>query len=295
MKNTIQIILVPLFFSLTNCKIADISESSNLPVEQSEQIATEKLTEVVKNQGFDLMKAKNVYAFTGTDEWNGFLGKMAKIWPDTKTDIRFKHNFNTFDGNGIFLNGEKEGDLIGVQSWMYYEKKKGQKQVTIKDTGTKENPLEFGMVIYHYFLELPYRLQKAPIKRYYGQKKHKNQQYDLIFASWGSEMANKEHDQYIIWINQATKLVDYCVYTVRANTNPLTRQKYGSIGYLNYREIEGFKVPTLLPVFLDDGILTTPSFEDYFHQLSIRDFTFGGFEEKELYPLPNLKKQYDEK
>ncbi len=280
---------------LSSCKIADISQSSQLSAQASEAKAMALLEESVSAQGFGVMQQKNVYEFTATDHWPGMMGNMVKLWPEQETKLRFRHNFNTFDGSGLFLSGERAGDLIGVQSWTFYEQKKGSDQLINADTGTEDNSLEFGMVVFHYFLELPYRLQNAPIKRYYGERSLRGQKYDLVFASWGSESPNPEHDQYILWINKSTKLVDYSVYTLRDNNNPITRQKYGSIAYLDYRDVEGFKVPFKMPVLIDDGVITAKSLDKYFHQFTLESFAFGGFEEAELYPLESIARMMDEK
>lgn len=295
MKSIRLIFLAVLSLAISSCKIADISEASNLPPVESEQIAKAKLQETISAQGFTVLEEKNVYQFRATDHWPGLMGGIAKIWPNKTTNFIFKHNFNTFDGNALLLDGKKEGTLIGLQSWVYYEKDGPNAPVEILDTGEKFNKLEFGLVVFHYFLELPYRLYHAPIHRYYGQREWKGQTYDLIFASWGSEAANPTYDQYILWINTTTKLVDYCVYTLRDNSNPLTRHKYGSIAYLDYRNIEGFQVPFKMPVLLDDGVVKKSSLKKYFHQFSLTDFSFGGFEEGELYPLANLPAMGDSK
>lgn len=295
MKKVLGIFLLVLILCLYNCKIADISKESDLQVSESVRIAEEKLEETVKYHGFEVMQQKKVYSFTAIDRWSGFVGKMAKIWPDAETRFKFKHNFNTFDGSTQFLSGKREGDLIGVQSWQYYEKESDTASFTNKDTGEKHNSLEFGTVIFHYFLELPYRLQNAPIKRYYGQEKVKGDTYDRVFASWSSEAPNDNFDQYILYINTDTKLVDYCIYTLRANTNPMTKHKYGSVAFLDYKDIEGFLVPTKMTFFLDDGVIQKKSLDKYFHQLTIHDFSFGGFDELELYPLKGFKKQIDTK
>ena len=279
---------------MTSCKIADISKRTSLETVSSEKIATQKLDEVISTQGFAVMASKNTFEFTATDHWPGFMGKMLKIWPDQKSTLKFKHNFNTFDGNGLFLNGKKEGDLIGVQSWHYYEKEKNSDQIKPYKTKDKKQ-LAFAMVIFHYFLELPYRLQQAPIKRYYGQQTKNGQTYDLIFASWISETPNPDHDQYIVWINNKTKLVDYCEYTLRDNKSPFTRNKYGSIAFEDYRNINGFMVPFNMPVMLNSGIIKKKTTKKYFHQITLDNFSFGGFSEAELYPIPGIEKQFDTK
>lgn len=295
MKNIRLSLYLVLLLLASSCKIADISEFSELSDVESERIAMHKLQEVIESQGFNVLQEKNVYQFKATDHWPGWMGGLAKIWPDKTTNFLFKHNFNTFDGNALLLDGKKEGDLIGIQSWMYYEKGKNSAKIESKYTGDSFNKLEFGLVVFHYFLELPYRLYHAPIKRYYGRRTWKGQQYDLVFATWESETANPDYDQYILWINTDTHLVDYCIYTLRDNNSALTRHKYGSIAYQDYRDIEGFQVPFNMPILLDDGVVKKKSLDKYFHQFTIQDFTFGGFEEEELYPLSDIPKMIDSK
>lgn len=288
------LLIIFILLALTSCKIADISREGLLDIEQSEKIATQKLSGVISTQGFHMLESKNTFEFTATDYWPGLIGNMVKIWPDQKTTIKFRHNFNTFDGTGLFLNGEKEGDLIGIQSWNYYEKSKDNEEIKTYET-EKKKKLAFGLVIYHYFLELPYRLNQAPIKRYYGQKTKNGITYDLVFASWLSEAPNSDHDQYIVWINTQTKLIDYCVYTLRDNKNPITRKKHGSIAYQDYRNIDGFMVPFNMPIMLDNGVIKKNTIDKFFHQITIESFTLGGFDEKELYPISEVKKQIDTK
>lgn len=295
MKNIRWSLYLVLLLMASSCKIADLSKVSNLSIPESERIAKTKLEDIIEAQGFKVFQEKNVYQFKATDHWPGWIGGLAKIWPDKTTNFLFKHNFNTFDGSALFLDGKKEGDLIGLQSWMYYEKKKNNTNIQNADTGDKFNKLEFGLVVFHYFLELPYRLYHAPIKRYYGQQEWKGKTYDLVFATWESEVANPDFDQYILWINTETQLVDYCIYTLRDNNSALTRHKYGSIAYQDYRNIEGFQVPFNMPILLDDGVVKKQSLDKYFHQFTIKEFDFGGFEEQELYPLPDLPKMMDSK
>jgi len=292
---SLPLFLLIIAFSLTGCKIADLSQPSLLPISDSEAKATALLDETIRAQGFSVMAKENVYAFTATDEWRGLLGKMVKLWPENSTTLEFKHNFNTFDGTGRFMTGERKGDKIGVQSWNYYEQVPAESSPKLIDTGDKLNPLEFGTVIYHYFIELPYRLRQAPIRRYYGQKEWQGITYDLVFVSWGEEAAHPEHDQYVLYINPTTKLVDYSVYTIRDNTSPFTRHKYGSIAFQDYQDVNGFLVPMKLPVLIDDGVVSKSSLDRYFHQLIIHEFSFGGFEEQELYPLPGIPKEIDTK
>lgn len=280
---------------LSGCKIADISlrTNNNLTDKESELKATSLLQKAVQAQNFDILDSSNTYSFTANDHWPGLLGKMTKLWPDQNTNIKFNYNFNTFDGQAVFLDGEKEGDLIGLQSWNFYEKKRDQPSILQKPNDDHKSHV-FGLAVFHYFIELPYRLSNAPYKRYYGEATIREQEYDLVFVSWIDEKPHPEYDQYILYINLKTGLVDFCVYTLRDNKNPLTRNKYGSIAYVNYQDFDGYRVATEMPIMIDDGVLYTP-LEEYFHKISIKDFSLGSFEESILYPIPGIEKQIDSK
>lgn len=279
---------------LTGCALADLSMHSSIPLDKSEQTAKDLLQQVVSAQGFEVLQEANTYEFNATDDWPGFIGKMTKIWPEQKSKIHFRHNFNTFDGSAEFLDGRRKGDKIGLQTWHYYEISSGDSKLKEIDRNEK-NTYDFGLVVFHYFLELPYRLQSAPIKRYYGKAEKNNVTYDLVFTSWGSESANEEHDQYLLYINPNTHLVDYCVYTLRDPKRLLTKHKYGSIAFEDYTNIDGFMVPFSMPVMLDNGVITSENTSKYFHRFSIDEFILSGFSEQELYPIEGLAKKIDSK
>ncbi len=292
MKYLIVLAAIVTFYG---CKISDISHPDYSDSVESTKKAEQLLQETINKQGFDVLKSKNLYQVEMTDHWPGLIGKMAKLWPDQLAELRVNYNYNTFDGQGVYLNGKRKGILIGVQSWHYYEKGKGKTMPELVEGGSAADKQEFGLVVLHYFIELPYRLNNAPVKRYYGTRTHNGQKYDLVFVSWGDGTANAEYDQYILWINSETKLVDYCVFTLHDNTNPLTRHKYGSIAYQDYRNEEGFMMPYKMPVLIDNGVVTESSTEKYLHQFSIKKFKYDGFAETDLYPFENIKKQGDSK
>ena len=76
-----------------------------------------------KKQGYDKLKNHTVYSYKGNDTWKGLLGRMGSIWPDLKSEIEFKYEIGSFDGQALFVDGKEKGTLIGLQNWNYYEKK----------------------------------------------------------------------------------------------------------------------------------------------------------------------------
>ncbi len=285
-----------LFIFLSGCKMADLSMTTQGPTPQSEAMARNKIQETIDRQGFRRMAHHQVYQYTVRDHWRGVLARMARLWPEVDAHLHFKQNFNTFDSRMTFLNGDRSGDEIGLQSWQLYEKKRDWTSVRELDSKNKSNNYVFALATFHYFIEMPFRLSNAELLRYYGIERLNGNTYDLVFASWHSEKPSPDFDQYILWINADTKLVDYVVYTLRDNKNPLTRGMYGSVAFQDYRNVDGFLVPFSMTVMLnDDAVNGKKSLDQYFHKMTLDSFAFAGFEEKELYPFPHLEKTIDTK
>ncbi|MFY0687132.1 MAG: hypothetical protein JXQ90_08210 [Cyclobacteriaceae bacterium] len=289
MKSAFFIILL----SLSSCKLADISNTELDQLDESEALANQLLVEVVKNQGFDLLQEHKTYTVRMTDNWPGWIGRMTKIWPEQKSTILFNFSFNTFDGQLIFESGEREGDLIGLQSWNLYHIKKSTPHLF--EPNSLEVKHKFGLVTIHYFLELGFRLLNAPYKRYYGKKEKNGKDYDLVFVSWESDKPHPDYDQYVLWINAESGLIDYCIYTIRENKNPITRQLHGSIAFRDYRCIDGVKIPFTMPVMINSGALSPELNDGLIHQFDLHEFSLGKVDESVLYPFKNIPKIGDAK
>lgn len=285
-----------LFFLLfCSCKIADISIPNNLPLQHSEQLALQKLDAVIEAQGFAQLEVAQTYQCIVTDHWPGLIGGLVKLWPDKTARLAFKFSYGTFDGQATFQGGKRAGDIIGLQAWHYYEKLQEETKFQLLPQEKKAKKLAFGLAALHYFIELPYRLRNAEVHRDYGTEVIRGINYDRVFASWKAETPQADYDQYILYINPSTQLVDYCLFTLRDNKSPFTRNKYGSIAYLDYENVNGFMVPTRMPVMIDNKILRAKSFDKYFHQFTVEAFELGLFPTTELSPFSNLDKLMDVK
>ena len=288
-----SLIYVALFglIALSGCKIADIRPASLKNItysEEQEKKGRKILKRVVETAGFSKLSEHKVYEYTGRDDWPGFLGKQTTLWPDNKKLMRFQFSFNTFDGSVEFLEGESAGLKAGLQSWQYYEEENDS--VSFKNEPNKK--YAFGLTAFHYFTELPYRLLHAPLVQYVGKKTYQKKEYELVFVTWETLDPHPDFDQYLLWINPETSLIDYCVYTLRDNKNPIIRKFYGSIAYLDYRDVDGVILPYQYRVFTNDNVFKEG---DYFHELVIEEYLLGSFDEEELYPNKEIDRVGDAK
>ena len=239
----------------------------------------------------DKFMEHETYEVTAKDHWKGMLGRMGKLWPESRSVINLKFAVGTFDASVHFLDGKKEGLTAGQQSWNYYEREnKSAEPVFMKKNKRKS----FGMSAYQYFFEMSDRLLKAPIISYAGEKEFNGQNYDLVFATWDKAKQHKEHDQYMMYINKSTGLLEYCIYTLRDNylKMPGSAMLYGSIQFADLKEIDGAMIAMTQYVYFMNPKKKT---KKYLHQLKIQEFKFNSFDKSELYPNKEIKKIGDSK
>ncbi len=296
MKKTIDVtsiifVIIALFF-LSGC-MADM-RTSLVKEEGIRQSQVEKgkaiLETAWRTHGLQHLKKHDTYSFHGSDIWKGMMGKMGKPWPEAKSEIEFKYAVGTFDSQAYFMNGKWKGILAGLQSWEYYERDL-QQNLQFKEYNKR---IGFGLSAYQYFFEMLDRLKDVPIISYAGQKEFNGNRYDLVFATWQKAEPHMENDQYILWINRQTKMLDYAVYSLRDNYLKIPGYKafYGSIQFGDYKEIEGIMIPHRQTVYLNQ-----PSKKEkrHLHQLIVTDFSFDNFDVSELYPDPKIAKLGDRK
>ena len=183
--------------------------------------------------GFETWRSIKRTKLTYEDSWFGVVGSVFKPWP--KSPQRINHSFwnGSFDSKLEFIDGAFNG-----QSW---ERRDSKSYKNINGTSHEVDyfNIEFFLVTYQYLVELPYRINEIPIIKYYGDTTLMDQSYDLIFGTWKSLEPTEEFDQYILWINKETKLIDYFHYTVRVFGNGIK----GTVNYDDFREIDGIVVP----------------------------------------------------
>lgn len=234
------------------------------------------LADALRKQGFDKMENHEVYSFHGKDTWKGILGSIGKIWPEKKSELDFKYQVGTFDGQVSFADGKKSGAIAGLQNWNYYEVNNEQDTVF-----TKPNQrIRFGIAAYQYFTEMISRLNKAPIISYAGENELRGIKYDLVFCTWHTDKPHKEADQYIAWINQETGLMDFTQYTIRENylKAPGGSAVYGGVEFSDFRSIDGILIAHEQSAYT----FNLKKKKKYLHQMIISDFEFDGFNLEDL-------------
>ncbi|MBX2877691.1 MAG: hypothetical protein KTR30_36565 [Saprospiraceae bacterium] len=255
-----------------------------------EKKGKELIDQAWKKHGLDGLAHHQTYRVEGMDVWKGIMGKMGKPWPEAKSKLELKYAIGTFDSQAVFLDGKRANTKAGLQSWQYYEKELDG-EIEFKKLNKR---IAFGLAAYQYFFEMLDRLRGAPIISYAGQKEFREQQYDLVFVTWGTEKPHMDHDQYMLWINRSTGMLDYAVYTLRENylKFPGARAFYGSIQFKDYQPVMGVMIPHTQIVYLNQPKRKE---KKHLHKLEVDVFEFDKFSIDELYPDAGIEKMGDNK
>lgn len=238
--------------------------------------------------GYDNLDQTNNYEVKSLFDWkwpwtwmpmNALPGNKGKV-------IKFKFATNTFDGNILYTEGRKKGNVYGVQSWQSYELKDGKPLEQVKGKRRK-----WGLATYHYLIEAPMRILDAEIIKYAGETEFEGQMYDLVFATWGKEENHKEHDQYLIYINQKTGFTDLMQVTINDFFLPMPGNMKDATIRTERSDVDGIQLPNI--VYIQLG--TPKKTSKHVYKFSLYDWQFDHLSEDELYPINELEKVGDDK
>lgn len=281
------------FLSLIIILSSCISSVSNKTVKTDGLAGKEKavaiLNQAWKAHGLDVMASKKVYEITAEDHWKGLAGKFGKLWPKQRQQMNMQFAFGTFDARVTFLDGKKEGETRGLQAWNYYVIEKGDSTAAFKKKAHTKT--EFGLAAFQYFFELIDRLKKVDLITYGGEKEFNGKTYELVFVTWGKLKTHGEHDQYMLWINKETKMMEYVHFTVHDTSFP-GNTVTGSNEFTNFKDIDGVKIPFEQIIYVGSPKKNQTK---YLHKLTVTDFKFDSFDKQLLYPNKDLKSMGDAK
>ncbi len=279
-KTTFILSLFILLFCLSSC-LSDI-RTQRLKQQTSTKTEQQKgqklLAEAMEaHGGLEHWKAQKTVETILTDKWFGLFGKMLKPWKSNPQKLKHQILLDTDISRVEFLDGKLAGDIWGIQYWHTYTQKKGQQPIFKKDKN-----IYFVLPTVAYFFELPFRLREADIITYAGKTTLKGQNYELVYATWQEEKPNKQMDQYLVYINTDTKLIDWVEYTVRDKANFIT----GSVHYTDYRAVNDIQVS-----FTQNIYSGKPKKQKKLHQFRYESVVFGAdIPEKTLIPAPEKRK-----
>lgn len=217
---------------------------------------------------------------TFVDSWPDWFYRWLFLpWPQNPQKVHMSMLLGSFDGRYEWVDGPGAGTVQGIQNWESYQ---------LDDDGVPEwryiEDIHLYFPTLQYFFEMPHRLFDAPIVLDAGPIEHGGKTYARAFVCWDDPAPN-DKDQYLVWIDPESGLVDRVEYTVREWNDWVT----GVVIYSDYREVDGIQMPGHLVLATDvDG-------ESVVHELEVTDMGFDRTPVEALLGDPDRPKAGDVK
>lgn len=251
-----------LFVLLTAC-LSDIRPPGvgDGPDPASEAEARQQIEAMATAHGREAWASNSRVEMTLTDTWQG-MATVLNPWPDTVMRGHVVQTPGTFDSRADFLDGTRTGD-----SWVL----KGGIAYHVDPEGTRrteENAdAAFILPTVQYLLDLPFRIDEAPIVRSAGRQTVSGAPYDVVFATWGSPIGNLDFDQFVLYIEPDTHELAKVQYTVRD-----VARFVSSTSHFEDRQVtDGVLVPRRVTVTSSPS---DPTDTGWKHQMVIEDLRY---------------------
>ncbi len=152
------------------------------------------------------LKHERAY-FTQTADWYGRLKPSG--WDTLPQQYELNAELRTDNAEIRLLNGSDTSTVWGHDQGRSYR---------LNSAGEREwlehSPYQRKLIFKNYWFQFPFRIDEAEIIAYAGEEQIDGETYKLVFATWGSEKANREYDQFLIYLDHRYKLT-YLHFTVR--------------------------------------------------------------------------------
>ena len=244
-------------------ELADIRPErlrAKTPSEAEQTQGRSAMTAMLKTHGYDAWKRYNFVHAKAADEWFNSLyftlGAPYTENPEHAVVAAYTQRFP--DARIEFTGGKNAGHVWAVGGDRIRIKRPGEEtkaQVTQDDAF-------FAAFVHNFPLwpNIPFQLATATHVTYLDSAKWEGKTFDRILIGWGGFEPSERTDQWILWVNQDTHILERVWFTIR-----LAGQS--QVGGYNLREIkaiQGMKIATVCEGVLDleDGPLHTYTYRD---------------------------------
>lgn len=110
------------------------------------------------------------------------------------------------------------------------------------DMETMKNP-RFFHNLYFYFFSFPFVVaDPGSIQEYLGETTFNGKNYKKIKITYGDGVGDAPEDQYILWIDAETNLLDFINYSV-TYFDASRAERYNALDYSGWEQVNGMTVP----------------------------------------------------
>lgn len=177
--------------------------------------------------GKEQWKAYKEGTFIQLADWYG--RKAISHWDTLPQRFVLHCELGTNNSELKLLNGPNTGIRWGIENGESYSIHPNQEK-----KAEEYNRYSDKLLFKSYWFQFPFRIGEAEFISYAGEAIIEGQAYDLVFATWGSEEANTTYDQFILYLNKETHLIDWLYFTVRDKVPAVPIcAKFGNFKYVD--------------------------------------------------------------
>lgn len=179
------------------------------------------ITEESKRKGMQLLQ-KMEDAYGGRNVWDSLsTGEFIQIadwygrtplahWDTLPQRYRLLASLGTNDCELELLNGPNAAQMYQIAGEEFW-----QKYGVSEWENLERNSYYEKMIFKNYWFQFPFRIGEASIISFAGKEEIEGKSYDLLYATWGQEEANSTYDQFLLYLNEESHLMEYLYFTVR--------------------------------------------------------------------------------
>ncbi len=243
-RNRINITYLFVVFSISfiSCDVSkDIRSDdakdhiSKKEIEKGRALLVEVQQNYLRGKNWDSLTLGN---FVQEANWYG--KKKISHWDTVPQLFQMKSTLGSDNCEMELRNGPTKGAKFKLNNGLLYQFE-GKTWLQIENASLKEK-----MIFKNYWFQFPFRIAEAEIISYAGKETVDSVEYDLIFATWGKASANKEFDQFMLYVHPDKKQIEHLYFTVR------TKSQIASLSakFDNFKEGNGFYLPYSMYVTL---------------------------------------------
>ena len=238
---------------LSGCATADLfPKDLEVTPDAAEQGKMLLLQSMQKRDPQDHWSQLTFMKVVARDNWESQTARLFTLIPQASQQVQFAFNLTNDDAYMKFLEGDQNGNAIGIEDGVTYFVTRGKREEkTSKRVDSYLPPVK------NYFL-WPQTIHNLKNIVYLGEEDLGLRRYYKIFASNGDDFTGGAEDQYIIWVNRQTLHIEYIEFDLKE----LVKAYHGVVQYREYRDVDGVLLPH--EITLLDG-LETLSFSHKFY------------------------------
>ena len=259
MKGPVALVLIAATTVSCAAELSDIRPEAIRPRNPSADRQTQGrnlLAEMFEaHGGIDRWRQFNFVTAKVSDEWfNSLFWTLAAPYTENPEYVAVAAYTRTFPHGRIeFTGGRNAGETWVADGDVNHRKALGESPEVV---ATADDGL-FASFVHNFLVwpNFPFILASADRVAHVGSEQWRGQRYEKVFISWGDFGPQADVDQWILWINAESNMLERVWFTIRL----AGKDAVGGYNFKEFEEVQGLKVATVCEgvLGLDDDPLHT--------------------------------------